>query len=202
MGKCIRATAFIAIAATTSVVWGQAATPDLYDSTGKAVGQYKGDSVVISYNNQPVRIYTDAHWDYTQGRPVSSGLTWKYVPVYYGTANCSGQAYIGTAPNEPTAQGGNATPSAGPSSPAQAYGGPSYSAPAYGSQYLVATSRQGTDWTAYVSAQNPTYSQYPVQSYRQYDGSCAAQSYSNLWVTPVQTTVPLSTYGTPPFYAR
>lgn len=191
MGKCIRATAFIAIAATTSAVWGQAATPDLYDSTGKPVGQYKGDSVIIAYNNQPVRIYTDAHWDYSQGRPVSSGLTWKYVPVYYGTPDCTGQAYIGTAPNEPTAQG-STTPSTGPA----------YSAPAYGSQYLVATSKQGTTWTAYVSAQNPTYSQYPVQSYRQYDGSCGAKSYASLWVTPVQTTVPLATYGTPPFYTR
>lgn len=190
MGKYIQATAFIAIAATTSAVWGQAA-PDLYDSTGKAVGQYKGDSVVISYNNQPVRIYTDAHWDYSQGRPVSSGLTWKHVPVYYGTPDCTGQAYIGTAPTAPTAQG-SPTPSAGPP----------YTPPAYGSQYLVAPSRQGMQWTAYVSAQNPTYSQYPIQSERQYDGSCAAKSYSNLWTTPVQTTVPLSTYGVPPFYVR
>ena len=77
MGKCIQTAAFIAITAATSAAWGQAAPQtapqDLYDSAGKAVGQYKGDSVVISYNNQPVRIYTDAHWDYSQGRPVSSG---------------------------------------------------------------------------------------------------------------------------------
>ena len=192
MGKCIQVTAFIAITAATSAVWGQATTSaDLYDSTGKPIGQYKGDSVVISYNNQPVRIYTDSHWDYGEGRPVSSGLTWKYVPVYYGTSDCTGQAYIGTAPTEPAAQGG--TPSTT---------GPAYTAPAYGSQYLVATSKQGTDWTAYVSAQNPTYSQAPIQSYRQYNGSCAPKSYANIWVTPVQTTVPLATYGTPPFYVR
>lgn len=192
MGTCIRATVFIAITAATSAVWAQTAQQDLYDSTGKPVGQYKGDSVIISYNSQPVRIYTDAHWDYSQGRPLSSGLTWKYVPVYYGTPDCTGQAYIGTSPNQPTAQGGSTAQNAAPP----------YSAPAYGSQYLVAASKQGTNWNAYVSAQNPTYSQYPIQSYRQYDGSCAPQSYSNLWATPVQTTAPLSTYGTPPFYVR
>jgi len=191
MEKCIQTTAFIAIVAAASAAWGQA-TPDLYDSTGKAVGQYKGDSVIISYNNQPVRIYTDAHWDYSQGRPVSSGLTWKHVPVYYATPDCTGQAYLGTSPTAPTGQGGQTQTT-----------GPAYTAPAYGSQYLVAPSKQGTDWTAYVSAQNPTYSQqYPIQSERQYDGSCAAKSYPNIWVTPAQTTVPLATYGVPPFYAR
>ncbi len=198
MGKFIQASAVIAIAATASAAWGQAAPPqpptaaaDLYDSAGKAVGQYKGDSVIISYNNQPLRIYTDAHWDYAQGRPVSSGLTWKHVPVYYAPADCTGQAYIATAPTAPTAQGSPA-PSAGPP----------YTPPAYGSQYLAAPSRQGTQWTAYVSAQNPTYTQYPIQSERQYDGSCAAKSYPGLWATPVQTTVPLDTYGVPPLYAR
>jgi hypothetical protein len=190
MGKCIQTAAFIAITAATSAVWGQA-TQDLYDSAGKAVGQYKGDSVIISYNNQPVRIYTDAHWDYSQGRPVSSGLTWKHVPVYYTTADCTGQAYIATAPTEPAAQG----------SPAPRTG-PAYSAPAYGSQYLVAPSRQGTDWTANVSGQIPTYAQQSIQSERQYDGSCAPRSYANIWVTPVQEAVPLATYGVPPFYVR
>lgn len=190
MEKFIRATAFTLAAVSTSVAWAQAA-PDLYDSTGKPVGQYKGDSVIITYNAQPVRIYTDAHWDYTQGSPVSSGLTWKYVPVYYGTPNCTGQAYIGTSPTAPTSQGAPAPSTAAP-----------YSPPAYGSPYLVAPSKQGTQWTAYVSAQNPTYQQYPVQSERQYDGSCAPKSYPSLWTTPVQMAVPLDTYGVPPFYAR
>jgi len=189
MKKLAQATAILAFAAS-SAAWGQAAA-DLYDSTGKAVGQYKGDSVIISYNNQPLRIYTDAHWDYGQGRPVSSGLTWKHVPLYYVTADCTGQAYIGTAPTAPTAQGGAA--------PAT---GPAYSPPAYGAQYLVAPSRQGADWTAHLSAQNPTYSQVAVQSERQYDGSCGARSYGSLWATPVQTTVPLNTYGVPPLYVR
>lgn len=190
MGKILQATAAVALAAATSAAWAQAAA-DLYDSAGKAVGQYKGDSVVIQYNNQPVRIYTDGHWDYSQGRPVSSGLTWKHVPVYYATADCTGQAYLPTAPTAPTAQG----------SPAPATG-PAYSPPAYGSQYLVAPSRQGTDWTAHISAQNPQYSQVAVQSERQYDGSCAAKSYGSLWLTPVQTSVPLNTYGVPPLYVR
>jgi hypothetical protein len=194
MGTCIRATAFIAIAAAASAAWGQAAQQDLYDSTGKPVGQYKGDSVIISYNSQPVRIYTDAHWDYSQGRPISSGLTWKYVPVYYSTTDCTGQAYIGTSPSQPIAQDSSSTAQNAV---------PPYSAPAYGSQYLVAASKQGANWTAYVSAQNPTYSQSQIQSYRKYDGSCVEQHYySGLWVTPVQTSVPLSTYGTPPLYVR
>ena len=190
MKKLIQATATVAFAVASSAAWAQAAA-DLYDSAGKAVGQYKGDSVIISYNNQPVRIYTDAHWDYSQGRPASSGLTWKHVPVYYGTADCTGQAYIATSPTAPTAQGGAA--------PAP---GPAYSPPAYGSQYLVATSRQGADWTAHISAQNPQYAQTAIQSERQYDGSCGARSYGSLWVTPVQTAVPLNTYGVPPLYAR
>ncbi len=194
MGKFIQASAFLAVSATCAAAWGQAtqSTSDLYDSAGKTVGQYKGDSVVISYNNQPLRIYTDAHWDYSQGRPVSSGLTWKYVPVYYTTPDCSGQAYIGTAPTAPTAQGGSQT---------QGSGGP-YSPPAYGSQYLAAPSKQGNEWTAYVSAQNPVYAQYQIQSERQYDGSCAPKAYANIWATPVQTAVPLNTYGAPPFYTK
>ena len=147
--------------------------------------------MIIAYNNNPVRVYTDSHWDYSQGRPVSSGLTWKHIPVYYGTPNCTGQAYIGTAPTAPTPQGGGAQTT-----------GPAYSPPAYGSQYLIATARQGTQWTAHVSTQNSTYAQTPIQSERQYDGSCAARTYSSLWTTPVQTTVPLDTYGTPPFYVR
>lgn len=194
MRKLRRASLFTAFALAASTAWAQNAA-DLYDSTGKGVGIYKGDSVVLQYNNQPVRIYLDAHYDYTANRPLSSGLTWKHVPVYYQSSNCTGQAYIGTAPTAPTAstsgtqnQGTNA--------------GPAYSPPAYGSQYLVASSRQGNQWTAYVSGQSPTYTQYAIQSERQYDGSCAARSYPNLWVTPVQSTVPLSNYGTPPFYAR
>ncbi len=190
MGKLIQATAFTAMTATASLAWGQA-TPDLYDSTGKAVGQYKGDSVVISYNNQPVRIYTEGHWDYSQGRPVSSGLTWKHVPVYYATADCTGTAYIGTSPKAPAAQGAPAPTT-----------GPDYSPPAYGSQYLVAPTKQGDVWTANVSAQNPTYTQVAIQSERLYDGTCAPKSYASLWVTPVGQAVPLATYGTPPFYAR
>lgn len=190
MKKYLPATAFSLVAIAALPAWSQA-TPDLYDSAGKAVGQYKGDSVVIPYNNQPVRIYTDAHWDYTQGRPVSSGLTWKHVPVYYGTPDCTGQAYIGTSPTAPTAQGAP-TPATGPA----------YSPPAYGSQYLVAPSRQGTQWTAYISAPTPAYQQYPIQSERQYDGTCAQKTYPSLWATPVQTSVPLDTYGVPPFYAR
>lgn len=190
MRKFVQATALAALAAATSSAWSQA-TPDFLDSTGKAVGQYKGDSVIIAYNNQSVRIYTDAYWDYAQGRPVSSGLTWRYVPVYYGTSDCTGQAYIGTSPTAPTAQG-NPAPSTGPA----------YTAPAYGSHYLFAPIHQGTQWTAYVSALNPTYSQVAIQSARQYDGSCAARSYTSLWVTAVQTTVSLDTYGVPPFYVK
>lgn len=194
MGKFIQATAFAAIAAASTAVWSQQATttPDLYDSTGRPVGQYKGDSVVLSYNNQPVRVYTDAHWDYSQGSPISSGLTWRHIPVYYGSPDCTGQAYIGTSPKAPMAQGGQT----------QQTTGPDYSPPAYGSQYLVATARQGNQWTAHVSAQNPSYAQTPIQSERQYDGTCAQKSYANVWTTPVQTTVPLDNYGTPPFYVR
>ncbi len=192
MGKLIQVTAFTAIAAAASAAWGQA-TPDLYDSAGKAIGQYKGDSVIIPYNSQPVRVYLDAHWDYGTAQPVSSGLTWKHVPLYYESADCTGQAYIGTAPTAP------ASSSPAPTTPAT---GPAYSPPAYGSQHLVAPSRQGTQWTAYVSAPNPTYAQYAIQSERQHDGSCAAKSYANLWATPSQTTVSLDTYGVPPFYAR
>lgn len=192
MSRFIQASIVSALAATSLTAWGQAA-PDLYDSTGKAVGAYKGDSVIISYNNQPVRIYTDAHWDYTQGRPTTSGLTWKHIPTYYTTADCTGQAYLGTSPRAPTAQGA-------PTAPAP---GPDYSPPAYGTQYLAAPNRQGTQWTAYVSAQNPQYTQYPIQSERQWDGSCAQKSYPTLWATPATATVPLdTTYGVPPFYAR
>lgn len=190
MGKLIQATVTTAFVAIAPLSWGQA-TPDLYDSAGKAVGQYKGDSVVISYNNQPVRIYTDAHWDYTQGKPVTSGLTWKFVAVYYATADCTGTAYLGTSPTAPTTQG---TPA--PTT------GPSYSSPAYGSQYLIAPTKQGEVWTANVSAQNPTYSQVAITSERQYDGTCAAKTYATLWVTPVAQAVPLNTYGVPPFYVR
>ena len=184
MKQFIQASAFTVIAVTSSVAWGQAA-PDLYDSTGKAIGQYKGDSVVIPYSNQTVRVYLDNHWDYGAGRPLSSGVTWKYVPVYYATPDCTGQAYIGS---------GAGTPAGTPPSTA--------TGPAYGSQYVVAPNKQGNQWTAYVSAANPTYTQYPLQSERQYDGSCAAKSQPSLWTTPVQTTVPLNTYGTPPFYIR
>lgn len=188
-----QAIAFAALAAAASTGWTQA-TPDLYDSTGKAVGQYKGDSVIIPYNeNQQLRIYLDAHWDYAAARPTSSGLNWKHVPLYYQSADCSGQAYIGTAPTAPTASGQNQT------TPAT---GPAYSPPAYGTPYLVAPSRQGETWTAHISAENPTYTQYAIQSERQHDGACAAKSYPSLWATPVQTTVPLQNYGTPPFYAR
>lgn len=191
MGKLRRASAFAAIAVAASSAWGQAAA-DLYDSADKAVGQYKGDSVVLQYNNQPVRIYLDAHYDYAAGRPTSSGLTWKHAPVYYTSSDCTGQAYIGTSPTAPT----SATQSQASTS------GPGYSPPAYGSRYLVAPYRQGNDWNAYVSNQNPTYAQYAIQSERQYDGSCAAKSYPNLWAAPAQTSIPLNTYGTPPFYAR
>ncbi|HCY64804.1 MAG TPA: hypothetical protein DHV59_18675 [Oxalobacteraceae bacterium] len=191
MEKSRQAGIFAAMAMAASAAWGQA-TPDLYDSSGKAIGEYKGDSVVVQYNNQPVRVYLDAHYDYAAKRPLSSGLTWKHVPVYYQSANCTGQAYIGTAPTAPTSTTQNQT----------AAPGPEYSPPAYGSQYLVAPSRQGAQWTAYVSGQNPTYTQYAIQSERQYDGTCAAKAYPNLWVTPAQATVPLTNYGTPPFYAR
>lgn len=192
MRKLSQTIGLAALAAATSTVWAQA-TPDLYDSTGKAVGQYKGDSVIIPYNNAQVRLYLEAHWDYAATKPTSSGLNWKHVPLYYQTADCSGQAYIGTAPTAPTPSG------QAPAAPAT---GPAYSPPAYGTPYLVATTQQGGQWTGHVSAENPTYTQYAIQSERQYDGSCAAKSYSNLWVTPVQTTVPLQNYGAPPFYVR
>lgn len=193
MGRFIRAIAFISAAAATSVAWSQA-EPDLYDSTGRAVGQYKGDSVIVLYGGQTVRIYTDAHWDYTQGRPISSGLTWKHVPLYYETPDCTGQAYIGTSPTAPTvpATQGGAAPTAGPP----------YTPPAYGSRFLFAPSKQGAEWIAYISEENPTYQQYSIQSERQYDGSCASKSYANLWATPVITQAGLEVYGVPPFYAR
>jgi hypothetical protein len=190
MNKFIRATAVTLVAAATSVAWGQA-EPDLYDSTGRQVGQYKGDSVLVLYGGQTVRIYTDAHWDYTQGRPVSSGLTWKYVPLYYESADCTGQALIGTSPTAPINQGTATSPTRAP-----------YSSPAYGSRFLFAPSKQGNDWTAYISQENPTFQQYSVRSERQYDGSCSPRSYPNLWATPVITQTGLEIYGVPPFYAR
>lgn len=190
MGKLIQATVLTLAAGATPVVWGQA-TPDLYDSAGKPVGQYKGDSVVVAYSGQSVRIYTDAHWDYAQGRPTSSGLTWKHVPLYFETANCSGQGYIGAVLTAPTAQG-TAVPTAGPP----------YTPPAYGSRFLFAPSKLGNVWTAYISQENPTYQQYSIQSERLYDGTCAAKSYPNLWATPVITQVGLDIYGVPPFYVR
>lgn len=195
MEKLRRASVFAAMAVAASAAWAQTAA-DLYDSTGKAVGQYKGDSVVLQYNNQPVRIYLGAHYDYAAGRPLSSGLTWRPVPIYYQSSNCSGQAYIGTSPTAPASSTQNQTPNQTSAT------GPGYSSPAYGSHYLVAPSLQGTTWTAYVSAQDPTYTQYAIQSERQYDGSCAARSYPSLWATPAQATVPLTNYGTPPFYVR
>jgi hypothetical protein len=190
MGKLIRATAFTLAAAATSVAWSQV-EPDLVDSTGRPVGQYKGDSVIVLYSGQVVRIYTDAHWDYTQGRPISSGLTWKHVPLYYQTADCTSQAYIGTSPTAPIAQGA-ATPTAGAP----------YTSPAHGSHFLFAPSKLGTVWTAYISGENPTFQQVSMQSERQYDGSCAPKSYPGLWATPVFTQVGLEIYGVPPFYAR
>lgn len=190
MGKLIQAAAFALVTATASVAWSQA-TPDLYDNTGRAVGQFKGDSVIVLYSGQVVRIYTDADWDYTSARPVSSGLTWRYAPLYYPTPDCTSQAYIGTSLTAPAAQGA-VTPTAGPP----------YSPPAYGTRFLFAPSKQGTQWIAYISQENPQFQQISVQSERQYDGSCAQKSYSNLWVTPVITQVGLEIYGVPPFYAR
>lgn len=190
MGRIFQATAFTLAAGITSVAWSQA-QPDLVDSTGRAVGQYKGDSVTVLYGGQVVRIYTDADWNYSLGRPASSGLTWKHVPLYYQTPDCTSQAYIGTAPTAPIAQGAAAPASGAP-----------YSSPAYGSHFLFAPSKIGTVWTAYISGENPTFQQVAIQSERQYDGSCAAKSYSNLWVTPVFTQVGLEIYGVPPFYVK
>ncbi|SNS93056.1 hypothetical protein SAMN06265795_109115 [Noviherbaspirillum humi] len=190
MKRFIRTTAFIMAAAATSTAWSQI-TPDLVDSTGREVGRFKGDSVTVLYSGQVVRIYVDAHWDYTQGRPLSSGLTWKHVPLYYATADCSGQAYMGTSPTAPVASGA-AAPAAGAP----------YTQPAYGSHFLFAPSKVGTAWTAYISGENPTFQQVAIQSERQYDGSCAAKSYPNLWVTPVVTQTGLEIYGVPPFYVK
>jgi len=192
MGTYIRATAFIAIAVSASAAWGQA-TPDLYDSTGKAVGQYKGDSVIIlRKGTDPVRIYTDAHWDYSSGgKPLSSGLTLKYVPIYYATPDCTGQPYISTSPTEPQAPGGP-TPGTGPA----------YTSPAYGSQYLVATWKSGTNWYIFYSDKTPQYQQVNIFSQRQYDGTCYQRSYSNMWVTQAKDWEWLGTYGTPPFYVK
>lgn len=192
MGKFIQATAFAMVAATASVAWGQAEPdPDLVDNSGRAIGQYKGDSVIVLYGGQTVRIYTDAHWDYTQGRPISSGLTWKHVPLYYESQNCTGQALIGASPTAPVAQGAATSPAGAP-----------YTPPSYGSRFHFAPSKQGNEWTAYISQENPTYQQYSVRSERQYDGSCAAKSYPSLWATPVITQVGLEIYGVPPFYVR
>jgi hypothetical protein len=190
MEKVIRATAFTLVAAATSVAWGQA-TPDLVDSTGRQVGEYKGDSVLVLYSGQTVRIYTDSHWDYTQGRPVSSGLTWKHVPLYYETADCSGQALIGASPTAPANQGAAASATGAP-----------YSSPAYGSHFFFAPSKQGNVWTAYISKENPEFLQYSVKSERQYDGTCAPKSYTTLWATPVITQTGLEIYGVPPFYVK
>jgi len=142
MGKFRQAIAWSLAASAASLAWSQT-EPDLYDSTGRAVGKFKGDSVVLTYDDVSVRVYTDTDWDYAQGRPLSSGLTWKHVPLYYETQDCTGQAYIGVSPTTPAAQGA-ATTSAGPP----------YTAPSYGSQYLFAPSKQGTDWTAYISQRN------------------------------------------------
>lgn len=188
MGTYIRATAFIAIAVSASAAWGQ----DLYDSTNKAVGKYAGDSVIISpAGKDPVRIYTDADWDYGNGNPVSSGLTWKYVPLYYTTPNCTGQGYIIASPTEPKAPGG---PPPGTE--------PAYTPPAYGSQYLVATWKNGTNWYAFYSDKTPTYQKVNVLSQYQYNGSCVPKSYSNVWATQAKTWEWLGTYGTPPFYVK
>lgn len=189
MGTYIRATAFIAIAVSASAAWGQ---QDLYDSANKAVGKYTGDSIIISRNNEPVRIYTDADWDYSKGSPGSSGLTWKYVPLYSASPNCSPPYYISTSPTEPKAQGGP-TPGTGAA----------YTPPAYGSQYLVATWKGGANWYAFYSAKNPNYQQVSIQSQYQYDGSCAQKYYPNMWVTPfLGDAEPLNIYGTPPFYVK
>lgn len=190
MGIFIRATAFTIAAVATSAAWGQA-EPDLVDSTGRGIGQYKGDSVIVLYSGQTVRIYTDAHWDYTLGRPLSSGLTWRHIPLYYETSDCTGQAYIGTSPSAPAAQGAATSSSGAP-----------YTSPPYGSRFHFAASRQGSEWIAYISQENPTYQQYSINSERQYDGSCAAKSYPNLWATPVVTQAGLEIYGVPPFYVR
>ncbi|TCS39348.1 hypothetical protein EDC30_101304 [Paucimonas lemoignei] len=190
MNKFIRATAFTMVAAATSAAWAQA-QPDLVDSTGREIGQFKGDSVVVLYGGQTVRIYTDAHWDYTLRRPVSSGLTWRFVPLYYESANCTGQALIGASPTAPVSEGAASPAAAAP-----------YSPPAHGSHFYFAPTKQGDAWTAYISDENPTFQQYAIRSERQYDGTCAQKSYSNLWATPVVTQTGLEIYGVPPFYVR
>lgn len=190
MKKFIQSAVFALAAAATSVAWSQV-VPDLVDSTGRSIGQYVGDSVLVLYGGQVVRIYTDAHYDYSTGHPISSGLTWKFVPIYYQTLDCTGQAYIGGSVTAPTPQG-NPTPSPGPA----------YTSPAYGSHFLFAPVKVGDGWIAYISWENPNFVPTLIQSERRYDGSCAQHTYLNLFTTPVITQVGLEIYGTPPFYVR
>jgi hypothetical protein len=190
MRKLTQATVFALTTAATSVALAQTA-PELIDSTGRSLGRYAGDSVLVLYGGQVVRIFTDAHWDYSTGRPASSGLTWKYVPIYYTSLDCTGQSYIGASLFAQTPQGATTPPAVTP-----------YTSPAYGSHFLLAPFRIGNTWTAYISAENPTFQQVAIQSELQYGGSCAQKSYPTLWVTPVITQVGLDIYGVPPFYVR
>ena len=196
MGKIIRASAFSLAAAFTSVAWSQV-VPDLIDNTGRSIGQYVGDSVLVLYSGQVVRIYLDPDWNYSTGGPASSGLSWRYVPVYYQSLDCSGQAYIGGSLTEPAL----AMPLTGQPAPTPGTV-PAYSSPAYGSHFMFAPSKLNNAWIAYVSWENPNFVPAPMQSVRQWDGSCAQKSYPVVWVTPVITQVGLDIYGVPPFYAR
>lgn len=190
MGKLTRTTAFACFTAFTLPAWSQA-THELIDSTGRSVGQFAGDSALVFYAGQVVRIYTDAHWDYAANRPLSSGLTWKFVPIYYEGPMCTGQAYIGGSPLVPV------IPDA-PTPPA----GPPYTSPAYGSHFLFAPFRVGTNWTAYISQENPAFQQVSTQSQRQYSGSCLDRPNLTVWATPVVAQLGLEIYGVPPFYVR
>ncbi|MFC7517176.1 hypothetical protein ACFQUU_19380 [Herbaspirillum sp. GCM10030257] len=69
------------------------AVPVLVDSTGKVVGRYVGNQVLVSYNGSVLPLMLGSISN-GSGYSISSGFTWQYSNVFYTSADCSGQAHL------------------------------------------------------------------------------------------------------------
>lgn len=152
-------------------------TPMLVDSTGKTVGRYISEQynsgVLVSYNKQIFGLPLYADMNFNTGQFQSFGFNWVYSPTYFTTADCSGQIYIFN--NYVTG----------------------YWA---GEQALTVETNKNGGELLIVNYTTPTFMNF-VSTWDPYQKICLPMTGSGP-AFPVSSTVPLSIFGTPPFYVQ
>lgn len=177
-----------AVSAAPNTSGGNATPPPVtvVDAAGKTVGRLVPSAgggshwaVMLNLNKVPQVLPLAPDADLNTGLPLSSGLTWELDSVFNDAPDCSGQTYV-------PVDGG-----------AMGIGGTNF----------TRTLLRNGSWLAVIGAK------VPPQQLRPADGTCTTYGIDNglfcqgfpvcspnfLWVVPVDSYLPLTTF-TPPFH--